>query len=331
MFTHPSAPMPHSASIRTRSEPLTAMKERLIRENVSREMTATKAAELLGISRKQFHHLKARYLRHGVDGILPRKPGPKRGWCQNRTPDAVQDRVCQIAERELALGPVGIAAKLEEETGALLHSVTVWRILTRRKVRYTQGYRRWKADPKLYCLEVPGQQVQLDACFPFGKARRLVSIDCIDDCTRWADGELFESDGGDRDAVSALQKIVARCPFRIQCIRVDNGFGKKFVTACTALGISVHFNDAYSPEQNGKVERFHKTLKHECFFATCRPDMDISELQYRYRLYFHHYNHRRRHTGLGMDGRTPAQKLASTLTMQFVDPGVTLSVQQYTS
>ncbi|MCG3193066.1 MAG: hypothetical protein DIJKHBIC_02315 [Thermoanaerobaculia bacterium] len=308
------------------------MRERLIRETLTKQMTATKAAELLDISRKQFHHLKARYERHGVDGILPKKPGPKPGWCRNRTPDDVQDAVCRIAALEPAKEPVGIAVALEEELGRHLHATTVWRILKRRKVRYTQGYCRWVAAPQLYCLEEPGQEVQFDACFPYGRSRQLVSFDCVDDCSRWADGELVESWGGDAAAAAALRKIVARCPFRIRRIRVDNGFGRVFREACAALGIEVVYNDAYSPEQNGKVERWHRTLKHECF-SQCRPDMTFDELQYRYRLWMAHYNARRHHTGLGMDGRTPRQKLVDTLTTQIAStatsPGVTLSLQQY--
>jgi hypothetical protein len=72
-----------------------------------------------------------------------------------------------------------------------MNQSTIYRILKRRGVRYTKTYKRWKADPKLYCLDAPGDELQLDASFPFGRYRKVVSIDAIDDCSRSVYAELY--------------------------------------------------------------------------------------------------------------------------------------------
>ena len=51
-------------------------------------------------------------------------------------------------------------------------------------------------------------------------------------------------------------------------VRVDNKFGKKFKEFCASVGIAVITNDPYSPEQNGKIERWHKTENKSVFTST---------------------------------------------------------------
>ena len=48
---------------------------------------------------------------------------------------------------------------------------------------------------------------------------------------------------------------IKNAPFRIQRIRVDNRYGKKFKEYCESLGIEVVENEPYCPQQNGKIER----------------------------------------------------------------------------
>jgi hypothetical protein len=95
------------------------------------------------------------------------------------------------------------------------------------------------------------------------------------------------------------------------CIRSDNGppfasTGAGGLTAlaawCVTLGIRPERIEPGKPQQNGRHERFHKTLKD----ATCRPPKANSRLQQRaFDLFRREYNEERPHEGIGM--KRPAE------------------------
>jgi transposase InsO family protein len=215
--------------------------------------------------------------------------------------------------------------------GFPLNQSTVWRILRRRTDRYARPSRRWKEDPKLYALEVPGIEVQVDGCFPFGRARRLCVIDAVDDCSRFLCAEAYF--GEDMESMKLfIGKLVCESPFRIRSIRLDNKFrGDALRKFCADMGIGVIFNEPYRPEMNGKIERYHKTFKRECVWRTISFHDSMDTVRYKIALWVKYYNNVRRHTGLGMNGLTPAQKVASVYLSRtiYYPQLVTGTLQQY--
>ena len=296
------------------------------------------AAQILQMHSKALSRLKRRYLAYGDVALLGRKPGPKTySPPANKTNEGIEDLVCDLAVGHPNEGPQPIADRLSEEYGVFLDQSTVWRILKRRKIRYGREYKRWQEDPKLYCLETPGEELQMDACYPYGKARPICSFDAIDDCSRYVLGRCFERETAD-NAVIFVDELVRKVPFKIQRLRVDNRYGKKFREYCLkTYGIEVIENEPYSPEQNGKIERFHKTLKREFFYRSCSFTDSLEVLNLKYALWLAHYNYHRRHRGVGMNGLTPAQKLAMTALQESVNililnpQKVTGILQQYSS
>lgn len=91
-------------------------------------------------------------------------------------------------------------------------------------------------------------------------------------------------------------------------LRVDNGSqyrSQRFVNSIKLLGMRLEFIAVHTPEQNGHVESFHKTLKREYlwmydFASYQQVEETISEA-------FLDYNHARIHSALGY--RTPAEFL----------------------
>ena len=94
-----------------------------------------------------------------------------------------------------------------------------------------------------------------------------------------------------------MKELIEKTPFRIRSVRVDNKFGKKFKEFCASIGIAVITNDPYSPEQNGKIERWHKTEKQECIYKYCKFTDSLDQINYQLQLYLHYYNYQRRHSG----------------------------------
>lgn len=298
----------HTTATRRAGLKLAALRKTVLDEVIARRMRPAQAAGLLNMHVKSLSRLRSRYARLG-DGVLtPARTGPKRGARPaNRTPADVEAAVAKAAADNPWLGPVPLAAAVAAELGSAPHPTTVWRILGRG--REAAAPRR--ADPpRMYCLDEPGIELQMDACFPFGRARGLTVFDAVDDCSRWLCAEAY--DGGEtiESAEAFVARLVERCPFRIRAIRLDNRFrGPRLRAFCARFGISLVFNEPYCPEQNGKVERYHRTFKSEAVWRTISYGDPTETFRYKLALWVGHYNFRRPHGGLGMDGRTPAQKL----------------------
>ena len=310
------------------------MKKQIIEQCLNRQMKSKDGAKLLSMHEKAFLRLKYRYQKQGQSALIPKKPGPKRLIPKNRTSEQTVEIVKQLAQKHPDLGPVPLADELCEKYSIKLNQSTVWRILKREKVRYTTEYKRWKPDPKLYCLETPGLELQMDGCYPFGRGRKIVGFDAIDDCSRWVFGKLYTREDAD-SAIDFVKHLIKNVPFRIQRIRVDNQYGRKFIAFCNSIGIEVIENEPYTPKQNGKIERFHKTLKREFFWKYCSFHDSIEVMQYKYTLWQNHYNTQRKHSGYGMNKMTPQLKITSTLfnslyTINYPQK-VTLTLQQYTT
>lgn len=312
---------------------LITMKKQILDKVIARELTCNQAAGLMQMHPNAISRLKKRYIENGPDILMPEKPGPKNGETHNRTPEWVEDIVKEVAINRPDFGPILLSEEILDRYGIYLDQTTVWRILTRKKIRYTIEYKRWKQEkPKLYCLNTPGLELQMDACFPFGRSRRLASFDAIDDCSRYVYAKLYERENDD-NAIDFVKHLVKNVPFRIQRIRVDNRYGKRFKEYCESIGIEIIVNDPYTPKQNGKIERFHKTLKKEFFWKYCSFHDDVELLQYKYNQWLNRYNTKRRHGGYGMNRLTPYQKIASTLFLSLNNinypQSVTLTLQQY--
>ncbi len=111
-----------------------------------------------------------------------------------------------------------------------------------------------------------------------------------------------------------LSYLVAKSPLRIRRIRADNRYKSgKFINFCASLGLEVIINEPYTPEQNGKIERFHKTIKREFFWKYCSFQDSDAQLQLKLNFWLNYYNSKRRHYGYGMNGLTPDLKIAATL------------------
>ena len=83
-------------------------------------------------------------------------------------------------------------------------------------------------------------------------------------------------------------------------LRSDNGlvFGSKVFTALTnKYGVKQEYITPYTPEQNGMIERFFRTLKEECVWKHRFESIDHA-----FRIiadWIDKYNHERPHSALG--------------------------------
>ena len=176
---------------------LITMKKQVLAKMIYREINRSQAAGLLSMHPKAVSRLKKEYLVRGEDALIPKPPGPKKGSSvHNKTADWIEDLVIEVERKNHNSGPKGLADKLFDEYGVKIDQTTVYRILKRKKIRYFYEYKRWKkyGPAQSYCLDTPGLELQLDACYPFGRSRKVAGFESIDDSSRWTYGRLYEKE-----------------------------------------------------------------------------------------------------------------------------------------
>ncbi len=139
----------------------------------------------------------------------------------------------------------------------------------------------------------------------------------LDGCSRYiVHWELREA-MTEKDVEIILQRARERFPQATPRIISDNGpqfIAKDFKAFIRMAGMTHVRTSPYYPQSNGKLERWHKTIKHECI----RPKVALSVEEAREQItdYIRHYNDERLHSSLGyvapkakLEGR---EKLIST-------------------
>ena len=105
-----------------------------------------------------------------------------------------------------------------------------------------------------------------------------------------------------------MQRALERHPGSKPRIITDNGpqfIAKDFKQFIRLTGITHVRTSPYYPQSNGKIERWHGSLKQECIRTSSIGS--LAEARQRVSAYVEHYNHVRLHSALGYI--TPADKL----------------------
>jgi len=288
------------------------LKENKLKQIINKEKTVIKVAEELAVSRQSIHKWVNRYKRFGIKGLIERKKtGCKKA--HNRTSPVVEQLVINISRKYWNDGVITLRDHLLYENNFDLNPTTIYRILKRNNIRYTTKYphtrKKWKK--KLYSHQIPGLELQMDTKYPYGYKQGKVIYTVIDDATRWVYVWSYSTANAE-NTLDFIKRVRDKAPFLIQKIRTDNG--KEFIALKVRKYLKdnsiVHrTNTPYCPEENGKIERFHRTLNEKALRFGFKPSFTLDEMQYRLSLFLYYYNYRKKHRGLGMDGKTPIERL----------------------
>lgn len=288
------------------------LQEERMQDIICKRKTVTLVAEELSVSRQTIHKWLSRYKRFGRDGLIVRRKSHHTP-ARNRTTEVIEQLVINTAREYWQDGVETLHDRIAYEYRLSLHPTTIYRILKRNKVRYVDGYsttkRQWKKQ--LYSHQIPGLELQMDTKYPFGYKQGKVIYTIIDDASRWVFAWSYETANA-VNTVDFLEKVLRRAPFNIQKIRTDQG--KEFIANIVKNflkqnNITLRNNTPYCPEENGKIERFHRTLNEKGIRYGFKSSESLEAMQYRLNLFLHYYNYQKKHRGLGMDGKTPMERL----------------------
>jgi putative transposase len=146
-----------------------------------------------------------------------------------------------------------------------------------------------------------------------GRDRWCYLFDVLDVFSRVWVGYAFDTRAGKENAIMSVNNSLAAHPgikTSNLTLRVDNGSqyrSREFTESMKALGIRLEFIFVNTPEQNGHIESFQKTLKREYIWTNDFKDYQDAELSLADA--FMDYNQKRPHSSL--DYKTPLEFLSN--------------------
>ena len=300
------------------------------------EMPVAHVAKAMGVSRQCAHRWIVRFDREGEAGLVDRSSRPHRS--PTRSPAEVEDRVL-AARREHRRGQDWLGPELG------IPARTVSRILRRHDVPRLaecdpltgQVIRASKTTAIRYERARPGELVHMDVKkigrIPDGggwrahgremgstsaKRKARIGFDyvhsVVDDHSRFAYTEILPDEKATTASAFFARAIdvFADAGITIEAVMTDNHWSYTRSSSSPALlarlDITHKLIRPHCPWQNGKVERFNRTLQTEWAYRqvfTTNHDR-IAALA----PWLDYYNHQRRHSALG--GLPPISRLSPT-------------------
>jgi transposase InsO family protein len=220
----------------------------------------------------------------------------------------------EIVRRILALRVRRYSAVRIGHLLAIGHS-TVQRVLAQHGLN--QLSRPARPHGRRYEKSRPGELLHLDLKFlpALRNARHDFEFAAIDDFSREAVVRI-QTDQTSAAAAAFLEHVVATLPYRVEAVLTDNAFAftmryahhadrlTRFQQACQALAIRHYVVRPYTPQSNGKVERFFRTVDDECLYV--QPLFTFGARSRAVDRFVWYYNHERPHQSL--HGMTPVAR-----------------------
>src|SRR5665213_656054 len=264
----------------------------------------------LGIQPARFYRWYDRLQTGGPEALDDKSPRPKRVW--NRIPDAIRERIVQLALDEPELSPRELATRFTDTANYFVSEASVYRLLKAHDLITSPAYIVMKAaDEFKDKTTAPNQLWQTD--FTYLKVTGwgwfyLSTI--LDDFSRYIIAWKLCTTMKTKDVTDTLNLALqesgcsdARVAHKPRLLR-DNG--SSYISAELAdwlgdKGMDRTRGAPMHPQTQGKIERWHQTLKNRILLENYFLPGDLER---QIEAFVEHYNHRRYHESL--DNVTPA-------------------------
>jgi transposase InsO family protein len=260
-----------------------------------------------GVSRDTFYSWRARRVGGEEDWFSDRSHATRS--CPHRTPEAIEGEVVDLRRRFPYLGPRKLLRLLERRDGERCWPAasTIGDILKRTGLVTAPRRRRRPLDPprRVIAAQAANEEWAADfkGWFRTRDQRRIDPLTITDSHTRFLIETRIVAPTVE-GAQEGFRRAFANYGLP-QAIRCDNGspFGSNGAGGLTRLsvwwlklGVEPHFIRPASPQENGRHERMHRTMKAQ---TSKPPAADASEQQARFDQFRRHYNEERPHEALG--------------------------------
>ena len=264
----------------------------------------------LGIPRTTFYRWYDRYLSGGPEALEDRSPRPSRVW--NRIPEPVREKIKELALQESDLSPRELAVRFTDTEKYFVSEASVYRILKSYDLITSPAYVVVStADEFRDKTNQPNQLWQTDFTYlkVIGWGWFYLST-ILDDysryiiawklCTTMKSGDVTDTLDLALQASGCDQATVLHKP------RLLSDNGASYISGELADWLEDQQMDhvrgaPYHPQTQGKIERWHQTLKNRILLENYYLPGDLRQ---KIDAFVEHYNHRRYHESL--QNLTPA-------------------------
>jgi len=286
---------------------------------VSKQLSVTAAAAAYGISRQQLTRLVRRYRDGGPEALEPRSRRPHTS--PHGTSDVVRDRIValrrELVAHGLDAGPVTIAWHLEREGRPAPSTSTIRRILHAAGLVVPEPRKRPRSSWIRFEATAPNEVWQSDVThWRLADGSEVEIISWLDDHSRYLLGcTAFRRVAGD-DVVTTFTAAGDTHGWPAATL-TDNGavYTSRFTGGRNGfeyllayLGVRQKNGSPGHPQTQGKIERFHQTLKRWLGQGPLVPD--LVGLQAQLDAFRLTYNEQRPHRAIGR--ATPGEAYRAT-------------------
>jgi transposase InsO family protein len=285
-------------------------------------MSKSEAARRYGVGRQWVHELLARYAAEGDAGLEPRSRRPHTN--PQATDRAVQARILslrtELAEKGLDAGAETIAAHLQREGRTPPARSTIHRILRGAGTVVPEPHKRPRSSLRRFEAHQPNETWQSDFThWALADGTDTEILNFLDDHSRYllrirahrrVTGPDVVEAFLDTASTHGLPASTLTDNGMVYTTRLAGGRGGRnaFETLIASLGITQKNGHPGHPQTQGKIERFHQTLKKWLHGQPRAHTLeDLNEQLEKFRQI---YNHERPHRALNR--RTPAESYTAT-------------------
>jgi putative transposase len=258
----------------------------------------------LGIPRTTFYRWYDRYLQRGEVGLKDQSPKPKHVW--NRIPDAVRRKVVKLALKETELSPRELAVTFTDTESYFVSEASVYRVLKAHDLITSPAFIVIKAASAFKDKTTAINQLwQTDFTYlkVLGWGWFYLST-ILDDYSRYIISWKLCTNMRTQDVTDTLDLALATsgCD-QVHVVhkpRLLSDNGSSYVSGDLAewlqdKGMKHSRGAPYQPQTQGKIERWHQTLKNRILLENYFLPGD---LEAQIEAFVDHYNYRRYHESL---------------------------------
>jgi putative transposase len=273
-------------------------------------LPAKRTLEQLGIPRATFYRWYDLYRTGGPDALEDRSPRLTRIW--NRIPDEVRERIVQLALDEPELSPRELAVRFTDSESYFVSEASVYRLLKAHDLITSPTFVVMKAaDEFKDKTTAPNQLWQTDFTY-----LKVISwgwfylSTVLDDYSRYIIAWKLCTTMRASDVTDTLELALQASGLDVASVvhrpRLLSDNGSSYLSADLAEWLEdrdmPHIRSApYHPMTQGKIERWHQTLKNRILLENFYLPGDLER---HVSAFVEHYNHARYHESLG--NLTPA-------------------------
>ncbi len=267
-------------------------------------LSARKTLEQLDIPRRTFYRWYDRYVQGGPEALADRPSAPSRIW--NRIPASVHHQIIELALEQSDLSPRELAVRFTDEKQYFVSEASVYRLLKAHdlitspafvviraanefKDKTTRPNEMWQTDFTYFKIIGWGWfylSTVLDDYSRYIIAWKLCTTMRAEDVTDTLELAL-QASGCDQASVLHKPRLLS-----------DNGpsyIAEELANYIEAQKMSHVRGAPFHPQTQGKIERWHQTLKNRILLENYFLPGD---LEHQIEAFVEHYNHQRYHESL---------------------------------